>query len=57
MTNDDNENLLKIKCLEKRFYLKEYEFVYSSDEIKSYIKRISKRKSKYGFIDDPIFEM
>ena len=56
METKDHKKRFKIVPAQKRFQM-DYEYVYGSEKVKSYINKIGIKRSKYQIFDDPSFEL
>ena len=56
MKTKDQDKKFKLIPVQKRFQM-DCEYVYGSDEVKSYINKIGKRRGKYRVFDDPTFDI
>jgi len=56
METKDHKKCFKIVPVQKHFQM-DYEYVYGSEKVKSYINKIGIKRSKYQIFDDPSFEL
>ena len=53
----DRDKKLKIVSIQKRFSLMNYEYVYGSDQVESYIRHMVKKHERHRLSDSPFFDI